>query len=126
VATRPDSEAIAKSREAMRQKMNDVIASEPEPAPAFHPSGAQSQHEAISAAQQSARNRPVNAKAQAQKRPTPTFQQYQQPFPALQGPPSPLSADKQARLAELLRKYQADQVTPSQYHEARAKILAEP
>ena len=30
------------------------------------------------------------------------------------------------RLQELLRKYRADQVTPEEYHQQRAKILAEP
>jgi hypothetical protein len=38
----------------------------------------------------------------------------------------PISTEKQQKLADLLRRYQADQVTPSQYHEERAKILAEP
>jgi hypothetical protein len=44
----------------------------------------------------------------------------------MEGPPLPISADKQRRLGELLRRYQADQVTPAQYHAERAKILAEP
>jgi len=38
----------------------------------------------------------------------------------------PFSADKQRRLADLLVKYQADAITPEQYHQQRAKILAEP
>jgi len=42
------------------------------------------------------------------------------------GPPSPLSTDKQQRLATLLEKYKADQLTPEQYHAERAKILAGP
>lgn len=33
---------------------------------------------------------------------------------------------KEARLAELLRKYMADEITPHQYHMERAKIIAEP
>lgn len=33
---------------------------------------------------------------------------------------------KEARLDELLRKYKADEITPHQYHEERAKIIAEP
>ena len=41
-------------------------------------------------------------------------------------PESPLSADKQQRLAELLKKYRADEIGPEQYHTERAKILAEP
>lgn len=33
---------------------------------------------------------------------------------------------KQGRLAELLRKYKADEITPQDYHLSRAKIVAEP
>ena len=40
--------------------------------------------------------------------------------------PLPISADKQQRLADLLRQYKADQLSPEQYHQARTKILAEP
>jgi colicin import membrane protein len=47
-------------------------------------------------------------------------------FQPLQGPPSPLSADKQQRLSELNRKYLADQITSVEYHAERAKIIAEP
>ena len=47
-------------------------------------------------------------------------------FPPLAAPPSAVSADKDQRLQELLRKYRADQITPEEYHQQRAKILAEP
>jgi len=47
-------------------------------------------------------------------------------FQPLEGPALPISADKQQRLAVLLEKYQADLITPEQYHQQRAKILAEP
>ena len=47
-------------------------------------------------------------------------------LPALSGPPTGLSAAKQQKLDELLNQYRADQITPQQYHEQRAKILAEP
>jgi hypothetical protein len=46
-----------------------------------------------------------------------------QPIPA---PPLPLSAAKQAQLDALLVKYQADQISPDEYHKQRAAILAEP
>ena len=46
-------------------------------------------------------------------------------FKALPSPESPLNSDKQHRLAELLQRYKADQITPEQYHEERAKILNE-
>lgn len=47
-------------------------------------------------------------------------------FPPIKGPPPAVSADKEARLAELLRMYKADVITPEQYHQQRAKILSEP
>jgi hypothetical protein len=47
-------------------------------------------------------------------------------FPPIQGPPPSISAEKQQRMDELLRKYRADQITPEEYHQQRAKILAEP
>jgi hypothetical protein len=54
-----------------------------------------------------------------------------QPLPArsyqkMEGPPAPVSAEKHQRLDELLRKYRADEITPDQYHQERAKILAAP
>ena len=47
-------------------------------------------------------------------------------LPALSGPASPLSPAKQQKLDALNEQYRMDQVTPQQYHEQRAKILAEP
>jgi len=40
--------------------------------------------------------------------------------------PTKLPKSKQQRLDELLEAYKKDQLSPSQYHEQRAKILAEP
>jgi hypothetical protein len=39
---------------------------------------------------------------------------------------SPWTADKQQKLQDLLRRYQADELTPEQYHQERGKILAAP
>ncbi len=47
-------------------------------------------------------------------------------FEPLAPPALPISNEKQQRLAELLKKYKADQISPVQYHEQRAKILSEP
>lgn len=47
-------------------------------------------------------------------------------LPPLSGPPSSLSAAKQQKLDALLQQYRADQISPEQYHEQRAKILSEP
>ena len=41
-------------------------------------------------------------------------------------PLSPLSGPKAARLAELLKRYDANQITPKDYHVQRAAIIAEP
>ncbi len=48
------------------------------------------------------------------------------PAPALEVPLSPLTGSKAARMAELLQRYNADQITPKDYHTQRAAILAEP
>ena len=44
----------------------------------------------------------------------------------LVAPASPLSASKEAQLADLLSRYRADLITPEQYHTERAKIIAAP
>jgi hypothetical protein len=44
----------------------------------------------------------------------------------INAPPLPISLSKEERLQALLRRYQQDQISPEQYHEQRAKILAEP
>ena len=41
-------------------------------------------------------------------------------------PSLPISAEKQKQLSSLLMLYQADSITPQEYHEKRAKILSEP
>lgn len=43
----------------------------------------------------------------------------------IEAPASPLSGTKQDRLAELLRRYKADEITPQDYHKQRAQIIAE-
>jgi hypothetical protein len=37
-----------------------------------------------------------------------------------------IAASKEQRLADLLRRYRADEITPLEYHTERAKIIAEP
>lgn len=50
---------------------------------------------------------------------------HKSPYPPLSGPEPAISAEKDQRLERLLRAYQQDQISPEQYHEQRAKILAE-
>jgi hypothetical protein len=98
-----DSDSIAKARDALRKKMAELETQPPAEAPAVAAT-------------------PVTeapAKKTKTLKGTPAF-------PPLQGPAPAVSAGKQERLAELLRKYRADQVTPEEYHVQRAKILAEP
>jgi hypothetical protein len=47
-------------------------------------------------------------------------------FAPIVAPPLPISAAKQQQLAALLAQYQADQISPEQYHTQRAAILAAP
>lgn len=47
-------------------------------------------------------------------------------FGPITAPPLPISQEKQGELQNLLSQYMANQITPTQYQEQRAKILAEP
>ena len=49
-----------------------------------------------------------------------------EPQTAVEAIPLPISGSKQQRLAQLLEAYKRDQMTAVQYHQERAKILAEP
>ena len=73
----------------------------------------------------------VRASAQAPAATTAVPAVVQQPgtdlgMKPIAAPPLPINASKQDRLAALLQKYQADQITPDEYHSQRAAILAEP
>jgi hypothetical protein len=46
-------------------------------------------------------------------------------FDPIPSPALPISAEKQQKLAELNRRYLADEITPDQYHADRARILAQ-
>lgn len=48
------------------------------------------------------------------------------PAPIIVPPITPIPGSKEQRLNELLRLYKSDKITPADYHEQRAKILAEP
>ncbi|HLH55465.1 MAG TPA: hypothetical protein VKY92_17820 [Verrucomicrobiae bacterium] len=106
-----DSEAIAKARSALRQQMNEN----------FEP-GPKADNDSIAKAREAVRQR-MDSITYAD----PTSRAGNKPgtnFPPLEGPPLPISSDKQQRLYELLQRYKADQVTPEQYQAERAKILA--
>jgi FKBP-type peptidyl-prolyl cis-trans isomerase (trigger factor) len=115
-----EGQAYSKALEALRQKMSDLQAQEitqPEP-----PSTAQAEENAIIARTEARKEAEQAADTQAKARQA----QAAAGFKPLEAPASPISASKEARLAELLTQYKADQITPEQYHTQRAKILAEP
>ena len=49
-----------------------------------------------------------------------------QGFAPINAPPLPISPEKQAELQNLLSRYMANQITPVEYQQERAKIIAEP
>jgi len=143
-----DSEAVAKAREALRQKMQELdaqpagtpvrVVSTPRPvappstpapvAPPTAPVVTSSSQPAPSSDPNMTATRPPGG-----QRPVPTPHHTPKPgqraalsFPPLQGPPNPLPAAKQQQLDELLRQYKADQISAEKYHDERAKIVGEP
>jgi len=65
--------------------------------------------------------------AKMMKPQTATFPVATQPPPLTQPPAMPATMTaKEQRLDALLQQYRADQITPQQYHEQRAKIMAGP
>jgi hypothetical protein len=150
-----NAEAVAKARGALRQKMDELNAADW--APVFPPENA----EAVAKAREALHERMAREGAVTVVTPTPPKEvappvspapptRPPQPvaerpapkptevkpyrkgaltppgFKPLESPPSPLSAGKEARLAELLEQYKADKITPEEYHAKRAAILAEP
>ena len=94
-----DDEATARARAATRQKIAELEAQQSAGKPAPADAGP--------------------AKGQVASEPKPEFK-------SVAAPPLPISGSKEARLAELLRRYKADEITPDEYHRQRAKTLAEP
>ncbi|HEY5914391.1 MAG TPA: hypothetical protein VJA21_27695 [Verrucomicrobiae bacterium] len=91
-----DEETIAKAREAMRLRLRGVAQA----------SGAQpSSYDSGRKAQLSGSGARLD-------------------FPPLEGPPLPISLEKQNKLADLLQRYKADEISPEEYHAQRAKILS--
>ncbi len=170
-----DSAAIAKAREAMRQKVRELqpdvtspsaavpaatgaaaassAAVETATATAPQPSSSDSRFsevpnlpsantDSLSKARDAMRQTAVTtaaspARTQVENQPLPTMASTPPPpaapapppskpskFPPLPPPDLPISADKNQKLADLLQRYKADQITPEEYHSERAKILA--
>lgn len=96
VAQPGDNEAQAKARAALLEQMGGTATSAPVATPVATPA-------------------PAKAGKAAQ-----------QPATATVAPALPIAMSKEQKLQALLAKYKADQLTPQQYHEQRAAILAEP
>ena len=118
---RADPAVIEKAREALRQKMQETPAVEApaKPAKPAKPAPAPKPEKPAKLARP---EKPEKSEVKAEPKPGKARPALQ----PLQGPPSSLPAGKEARLAELLKRYKADQITPQEYHTERAKILAEP
>jgi NAD(P)H-dependent FMN reductase len=118
-----DDEATARAREAMRQKLRELDTQQfpgPASAPSAPPAGQMADTEATERARAALRQKIAELDAQ---QPSAASRPELKPLPA---PPSPFSGPKEARLADLLRQYKADEISPEQYHKQRAKILTEP
>ena len=116
-ATPPDPESIAKAREALRKKMKELETQPPAPAAAPAPAVAKPKPQQTATKPEAKPTTPKVSKSPAKGTKS---------IPAIEGPLPGFSAEKQQRLAELLRAYKADEITPEQYHLQRAKIVNEP
>jgi preprotein translocase subunit SecD len=143
-----DSESITKAREAMRQKLSqleeqpvaqrenakaNVVQAKAEAAKeeaARAKADAEAAKATAKANAEAAKAKDEATKAAAENQALKEAEKKQikkaGDFPPMAAPASPLPASKEARLAELLRRYKADEITPAQYHAERAKILAGP
>jgi len=146
-----DPDKIALAREQMRQKLNAASGQEnpatgatpqpvvttappaqPPPVGEQAPPAAEKPKKPVPTKPTVATTEPPPAKTPAKpvkqpKQPTAQMTPVQEAtYKPLEGPASPVNASQRQRLDELLSRYQADQVTPEQYHQERAKILAQP
>jgi len=110
-----DDATTARLREALRQSMEA-------PTAASGASGAVSVPIVDQAVAEAEARQKAGAKVQSTPATVATTGLNPQPLVA---PASPIPAGKEQRLAELLTKYKADQITPHEYHRQRASILAE-
>lgn len=106
-----DDAAIARARAALRQELQSPDARPPAAPSAYEPARVVSQ--------------PPRSGASAAFR-EPPAPSVAPSFRSPEAPPSPIPAAKELELAELLRKYRADEISPEEYHRQRAAVLARP
>ena len=121
-----DPQSIARAREAMRQKMQDLQSTPtPAAAPAVTPESAKPVV-AVAPAPSAAKPTPASAPAAKPAPKTEPVVTATSSYKPIDAPASPFSAAKQAKLADLLSRYRADAITSQEYHAQRAAIIAEP
>jgi len=150
------TEETARQREAVRRKIAELEAQEPatqtSPAPAAtetvvkplekkaadvieaekEAAAAEAQRlaaetKAREEAEQAAAAEAGKQKAEGGKKKTKTVAEVPpSSFAPLQAPPPAISGSKEAKLADLLRRYKADEIAAEEYHKQRASILAGP
>ena len=111
----PKKQAEVNARTCKQADKPTKVKAEPE-----KQSDAQTQKEAQTKVVKAKKSKPEQSTTQAQVETKPAT------VKPVEKVPLPISADKQQRLTELLRKYKADELTSEQYQAERAKILAEP
>jgi hypothetical protein len=123
-----DREATARFLEAMRQRMQEVLAQTSAERSAAATAEALRKPASPNIALAQVGSRPdAGASVRQKKKAGAGVNSNKMPiFPPLEGPASALSLDKQQGLAELLDKYRRDEITPEDYHAQRSKILARP
>ena len=130
-------EAEARALEAQRQAEKNALTRSPapilnaQPLQSIDPEGAHQQAlknaEAQAKAQLEALARQQRAASGAPPEKKKGKSKIAEPMAAAPAPvPLPISLSKQQRLVQLLEAYKRDQMTPAQYHQERARILAEP
>jgi hypothetical protein len=124
-----DSQTIEKARQALEQKLKELNESLwPKPEESNSATVEKAREAMLKKIAEDQQQKELAAqKAQEQKQ-NQVEQQKQNPlgFAPIQGPPTGLSPEKEQQLQALLKDYEADKITPEQYHAQRAKILAEP
>jgi hypothetical protein len=112
-----DSDAQAKARAALLQKMSEVE-SQPAATPMLAP-----EKVVVKETEKPMVKMETSAPVVMQPKPVIVAEPMVKP---MEMPALPISATKEERLQALLQKYKADQITPEEYHTERAKIMGEP
>lgn len=122
--TPPPADATRKAKAELKERTKAEARQKPVP-PQTQPKPAAVQPAMLATGQQAATPTAAAAPQAAALPALPPAPSNALAFPPIEGPPLPVSAAQQLRLAELLARYMADKVTPEEYQRERAKILSE-